>query len=66
MKSSTFLGQDVIVLKNQLLALFGNIWSWINSQLLGRSQLNICAGRIVKGLSCVAINGPGGLEQVYY
>jgi synaptic vesicle membrane protein VAT-1 len=57
------LGQDVLVIKNQILALIYNILSWLldifpffKRRHIPPSSKNVC----------VVINGPGGLDQLQF
>jgi hypothetical protein len=56
-------GQDLLVLKNQALALILNVISWglqyVPESFYRRSRLCNPSSRV-----CVAINGPGGLDQL--
>ncbi len=55
------LGQDLIVIQNQLSSLYKNIFQWFLSTLSIKSKLILPAsGSNV----CVSISGPGGLDQL--
>jgi synaptic vesicle membrane protein VAT-1 len=59
------LGQDLLVIKNQAIALIWNIFSWIlqyvPSFLYHNTPKPPKTSRV-----CVSINGPGGLDQLVY
>ena len=58
------LGQDIDVIKNQVLALLLNIYSWF-----WRRFFPFLQSKDIKPTSdevCVAISGPGGLEKLKY
>ena len=66
-KIQKVLGQDVIVIKNQLMALYMNLWAWFVSTLasFGITFLQTVHEVPPAGSNCaVSIQGPGGLDQV--
>jgi synaptic vesicle membrane protein VAT-1 len=59
------LGQDLLVIQNQLLALLWNIFSWfleyIPPAIYSRARPSPQSSRV-----CISINGPGGLDRLTY
>ena len=66
----TFLGQekifglDVLVLKNQLVALLMNIYAWIICTFVPVAFQSKHPIPPSDSTCCVSIQGPGGLDQV--
>ena len=66
-KIQKFLGQDVIVLKNQLMALYMNLWAWFVALLASYGITFLQYKHVLPpaGSTCaVSILGPGGLDQL--
>ena len=69
-----FLGQDTVVLKNQILALFWNLYAWFVALLPSFVRRYVPHGPAASRMqhavavpgqpSCVSIPGPGGLDQL--
>ena len=56
------LGQEVETLKNQILAIIFNVYSWVLSLIpfgLGSSKSGVS---VTEPYKCVSIGGPGGLD----
>lgn len=56
------LGQDLLVIQNQLLALIWNLVSWLQSYLPIQKSIP----KPTSAKRCIAINGPGGLDRLVY
>ena len=57
-------GMDVLVLKNQILALYMNLYAWIVSTFIPVALQPKYAVPPTGSSCCVSIQGPGGLDQV--
>jgi hypothetical protein len=57
-------GMDVLVLKNQVMALVMNVYAWIISTFVPIALQPKYAVPSSGSTCCVSIQGPGGLDQV--
>jgi hypothetical protein len=57
-------GMDVLVLKNQVMALVMNVYAWIISTFVPIALQPKYAVPPSGSTCCVSIQGPGGLDQV--
>ena len=60
------LGQDVLVLKNQVIALLMNVWAWFLSYLPSRFQPILPPSPRRNEPSCIVIQGPGGIDRLQH